>query len=449
MGHAIAGESYCTYEGPDIITYKVADTFGSYDCEFYGEVDGVGGFAIASTSGNPGTEVHQWAASGDGTKSPVIAMNAYRLCNGRFEQVGLSWLKHSFCAVSEAMCNCQGTSCATLGIGCADTYWAGLNADAEAPRSEINATTGKYEYPFFQAPCGSNSVRGKLQIPFEDRNPSQNQDCLYFFEVQYVAADADPDWGADEYDHDNQFNNVSYRQVRFTSATNTSPIGDTVVMTPAIQAWADYSGATVAQVWTPELNGDIGLMHLGYKVTDNLDGTWNYQFNLHNQNSHRSGGSFSVPIAECVNVTNVEFRDLAYHSCELVESDDWQVDVTSDSVTWYCPENTNEWANALRWGSMYTFSFDADAPPNSGLATIGLWREGDEGAGDSIDAAIRGPLPDCEDCFGDLNGDGVINVNDVLILIAQWGGSGGDVNNDGTTDVNDLLDLLNVYDTAC
>ncbi len=46
---------------------------------------------------------------------------------------------------------------------------------------------------------------------------------------------------------------------------------------------------------------------------------------------------------------------------------------------------------------------------------------------------------------GDLNCDGVINVSDLLALIAQWGSCeecGGDLNDNGVVDVNDLLILI-------
>jgi hypothetical protein len=52
---------------------------------------------------------------------------------------------------------------------------------------------------------------------------------------------------------------------------------------------------------------------------------------------------------------------------------------------------------------------------------------------------------DCEEdpCLGDFNGDGVINVDDVLTAIAAFGnGDGGDVDGDGDTDVDDLLALM-------
>ena len=45
-------------------------------------------------------------------------------------------------------------------------------------------------------------------------------------------------------------------------------------------------------------------------------------------------------------------------------------------------------------------------------------------------------------CTGDFNSDGVVDVNDLLVLIAAWGlcdACPEDINADGIVDVNDLL----------
>lgn len=47
---------------------------------------------------------------------------------------------------------------------------------------------------------------------------------------------------------------------------------------------------------------------------------------------------------------------------------------------------------------------------------------------------------------GDLNGDGEVNVSDLLALLAAFGSSAdGDCNSDGVTDVSDLLILLSNF----
>lgn len=55
--------------------------------------------------------------------------------------------------------------------------------------------------------------------------------------------------------------------------------------------------------------------------------------------------------------------------------------------------------------------------------------------------AWTGLVDDCG-CIGDLDGDHVVGVNDVLEVLAAWGGPGGDVNDDGTTDVDDVLAII-------
>jgi len=49
-------------------------------------------------------------------------------------------------------------------------------------------------------------------------------------------------------------------------------------------------------------------------------------------------------------------------------------------------------------------------------------------------------------CPADLVPNGVIGINDVLVLIDFWGDSdGGDVNGDGVTNISDLLMLIDSW----
>ena len=50
-------------------------------------------------------------------------------------------------------------------------------------------------------------------------------------------------------------------------------------------------------------------------------------------------------------------------------------------------------------------------------------------------------IPDKCQCLADLDGDLMVSVNDLLVVIAQWGSSAslGDINRDGFTNVDDLL----------
>jgi hypothetical protein len=58
------------------------------------------------------------------------------------------------------------------------------------------------------------------------------------------------------------------------------------------------------------------------------------------------------------------------------------------------------------------------------------------------DIEIWGLLPSC---YGDINEDGTVNVEDFLAMIGEWGscpGCASDLNGDGSVNVTDFLDLL-------
>jgi hypothetical protein len=60
-------------------------------------------------------------------------------------------------------------------------------------------------------------------------------------------------------------------------------------------------------------------------------------------------------------------------------------------------------------------------------------------------SAAPGRPPCLADCAGSGGGDDLVNVTDLLALLAQWGVPGGgscDINDDGVVNVTDLLALL-------
>jgi hypothetical protein len=63
-------------------------------------------------------------------------------------------------------------------------------------------------------------------------------------------------------------------------------------------------------------------------------------------------------------------------------------------------------------------------------------------AAGELDDANGNGVPDVCECLGDLDGDGLVGVDDLLAVVAGWGGPDGDVDGNGTTDADDLLALL-------
>lgn len=76
------------------------------------------------------------------------------------------------------------------------------------------------------------------------------------------------------------------------------------------------------------------------------------------------------------------------------------------------------------------------------LIRVGGWNDGDSGDGLLF---IDGPAPCPPACPADLNGDGVVNVGDLLTMLLAWGANPGhpaDLDGDGAVTVGDLLLLL-------
>ena len=420
---------------------------GGSDIEYYGQSSGVTGWAAGTTACNLGDIVAPWY--GGTNEAPVIATNMYRYYEGRFECIGISWLKHSFCAISEPGCaDCQPTGCNTLGVGCADTYWADLNADADAPRSEINASTGEYIYPFNNAPSGPSSIRGKVQIFPDDINTALNPNAKYWVEGQYVVT-GESDFGT-------TLNNASATAIRFPSLSNCQRSDDTLHQMPAVMLWPTVDpSATVVEVITEEIgpggSGSVdGLLHVGHSANDNGDGTYHYEFLVHNQNSHRSVGSFSIEVPDCVEISNVEYRGPRYHSGETISNDAWSWTHENGLLTFSTDAHTSQndmTGPAIRWATMANFRFDANAAPDVGDVEVGLWRAGPGAPSISLLAAV--PVCDDTGCPEDLNGNGGIDVDDILAAVGAWGGADGDVTGDGQTNVDDILAIIALFGTSC
>ncbi|MCH7591436.1 MAG: hypothetical protein IH989_01470, partial [Planctomycetes bacterium] len=189
--------------GPDVIVGNLSGISN------WGAIGGVSAFSVGTISCNIGDDCLKWIVGTN--EHPVIAQNMYRLKNDRLEQIGMSWLKHGFTALTGNLCdscNPPGTG-ALLGVGCSDPYSSSLNGlrSILGPRSQVNAHTGLFTFPrdIPNVSCiGCSTIDRRLQVHNEDLD---NPGALYFVEAQYVALD-DAGWG-----HGN--NNASYRPMFF------------------------------------------------------------------------------------------------------------------------------------------------------------------------------------------------------------------------------------------
>ena len=149
MGHAISPEAPNLVPGPDVIVGDVEDV-----AQFDAPVGTQVGLAIGTDSCNNGDQPINWFALPD-NDHPLVPQNLYRMSGGanndaRFEQIGQSWMKHTFLALEDFVCgNCNTSGCQTgshLCPGCSDPYVSGLNGDQNSigSRAWVNPFTGNF-----------------------------------------------------------------------------------------------------------------------------------------------------------------------------------------------------------------------------------------------------------------------------------------------------------------
>ncbi len=384
---AVVLDEMAVAPGPDVIVGEMPDI------DNYGTVGAVAAFAVGTISCNAGTQTLNWVSSTN--QHPVIGQNLFRLKDGRFEQIGQAWVKHGFATINGNVCGfgCQDPgSSSILGVGCSDPYSAGLNGAQYllGPKSEINPFTGEFPYPPILDPATAAVTGRRLQVFESELSPQQQGGGEYFIEGHYITAD-DSTAG-------NQANNASYRpvDVSFNAAFSQwelAPTGITQREKPAIRAWRDQDPSVLQTDIT--LPHD-GLMILGAKATDIGGGLWQYEYALQNLNSDRSAGSFRVPVDVTTTVSAVGFKDVEYHSGEVYNETDWNVLTTSGAVTWSTVDHAvNPNANALRWGTLYNYRFQADAPPQTTSVTIGLFKPGTPS---TVNVTTTGPTIGMADC---------------------------------------------------
>ena len=422
------------FPGGDIILSNIPDITS------YGPVNGIRAYSLGSGTCNIGNTNLEWINAG----SPAMGMNAFRLHDGRLMQIGIGNCKTACCVANTNGCGltCSGSGTG-LRAGCKDTYSASFNASQSklAPRSVINPFTG--QFTSFPAITGDAIFR-RLQIKETDLNPTNFPNALYFAEGIYVSTG--------DAVNQNWLNNATYQRVTFSLANAMSLAGAPFPQKAAIHAWHDHgNGIGIPDPSVIIQNVDVpgeGRFIAGYKVTDNGNGTWRYDYAVYNLNSHRSGGSLSVPVPASVTVTDIGFNDVNYHSGEVYANTDWNSARTANAVTWTSPqtfvENPN--TNALRWGTMYNFWFTANSGPQDVSATLGLFRTGTP---ESVTFGV--PVPGPVECHGDIVPNGSVDAADLLLVIQAWGACvdpkncPADLNEDDTVDAADLFQIINAW----
>ena len=239
------------------------------------------GLGVATTSCNNGDQPVNFYAFPN-TDHSFFPQNLYRMSGGadntvRFEQIGQSWVKHTFGASEDDDCDlgCNTNNCtqfSQLCPGCSDPYLADENGwyDLLGSRAWVNPFTGFFlsqPDPTNHTGHAHDGVSHRVRVNVADLNTTLNAGATYFAEAQYL----DPleyTWCQTHPGQCNMYNNATYHQFLVNGTTSFftfSPVGQAVRMEPAIKAW---TGATVNQL-EPDPGND-GIWFMGYKVTNPL-----------------------------------------------------------------------------------------------------------------------------------------------------------------------------------
>ncbi len=369
--------------GPDVTVFEFTDI------DSWGSADGFAAYSIGTNACNRGNAPLNWCdqtsgcAPGASTNDhPVIAQNLYRLKNGRFDQIGMSWLKHGFASLNGRDARCTGPAGQTcesppagenqLGVGCMDPYVAFQNGSPPlGRRSEVNAANGDYPYPYSVVKA-TEVYDQRIKVLTTALDPALNVGATYWAEAHYISP------------HDalagNGLNNASYRQVTVGEGPSypLTMTGTFFERQPAINAWKQQD-PSVTLTNADVLGPVVERFHVGRKVTNLGGGLWHYEYAVHNLNSDRSARAFEVDLPVAANFSNVGFKDIDSHSGEPYSTLDWTVSSIAGTLSWTTDSfAANPNANALRFGTMYNFWFDTDQPPTSVIVhRIELFKTGD------------------------------------------------------------------------
>ncbi len=377
----------------------------------YGSIGGTSSYAIATTACNLGDEELLWASQSG--SHPVLGHNLYRLEGGRFEQLGASWVKHGFAALQRDLCcDCiPSSSIAALGVGCSDPYGASLNGTQMTlgPRNEVDAFSGTYSWPPGAAtgvPTVSNLLDRRLQVPTTAMDPALHPNAVYIAEAIYAA----PDDAA----RGNAFDNASYRPYQRTGATEQgahviAPMGVTELGSPAIAAWAAADPTVLLE--EVRVPGE-GAFWVASQAEPIAGGRWRYSYAVFNMNSSRGAAALVVPRGFQPAAFDMTFPRA--HSGDPRANDAWTVNQVGDRLVWSAPQYaSDDHANAILWGTTFSFFYECASPPIDTQGTLVLFRP--QGGPSSLTIPVRGPrlngLPNTSiECSPEINSGGTAGL---------------------------------------
>lgn len=334
---------------------------------------------------------------------PFLIWNLYRIdADGRISQIGRSGVKHAWLTTNQSCDGGTGNN-HILGRGCVDTYSQNNNDEISdlGPRSEIIPAKGLWgrcgsvydrdcdgNDDGLSTPCSNigGSSQGcrnwafRLAVHEDEIDPALHPGASFWVESWYVVRD-----------DVNIYNTMQTRAVTFSKSgtlwSRTDGASDDAVaglkLGPAIDRWMPR-GTTTATARSSDIDTSNGRGRLAVKVTDLGNGHWRYDYVVSNFDfamgvvegaepnlkvlSNTGFTAFEVESSAAATLQNPQFSDGDRNS-----GNDWSVSTTGTSLRW----NTSSLGggragpgNALNWGTMFRFSFEAETAPTAGMTRL-------------------------------------------------------------------------------
>ena len=337
---------------------------------------------------------------------PYLIWNLYRFnADGSIDQVGRSGVKHAFLTTNQ-QCLDASQSSHILARGCTDTYGTGNNDSNNdlGPRSEIIASTNEWGRcgSIYDINCdGAQNSSGNTQ--YSQRLVSLETDlttpgATYLFESWYLARE-----------DVNIYNSMATKTLGFNkSGTTYSITGNTNYrLGGAIDRWVDPT-TPPANAKNVEIASPEGHTKVAVKAVNLGGGNWRYDYAVMNFDFARAVTSGAAPNLRVIHnygfdsfrvlhSPGVMISGMTFSDGDQTSSNDWTAASFNNSVRWTAPVDiappaqTPAVRNPLNWGTMFRFSFVANAPPSAGSVQLNVAQTG---VPESYDATVLAPQAD-------------------------------------------------------
>ncbi len=288
---------------------------------------------------------------------PYLNWSLYREVDNRFEQIGLSGIKHAFFTIN-SNCACPGGH--VLGLGCEDVYGTGNNdSDSDlGPRAELESFSGIWKNcgSFFDPmPCtgsqqNTSNQPGQNRLVVRKDQLTDVNNTGMFFQAWYVIRD-----------DINIFNSMGYRTIAPTPNgpgwnINTGP---TFTNGPALDNYVPANTTSAMQA-SKSLSTSEGHLTVAVKVIDLGGGNYRYNYAIENYDFDPRFSQFRLPMPNATAFNNPVFSDSDDNTLN-----DWVFSISNGEF-----KVTGNSSNEQDWGMLFSFSFTVAAAPTTGILSI-------------------------------------------------------------------------------